>query len=290
MRTALRTCVGTMIAGAALLAGCRSGAVPSQVLTKPAPASAPATTPRVGGPWAYRPSTEREAFAVDQQAIVVIRLDTSAHTDTVSSHAEVAFRVAATTHGIDGDVGAFLVQDVTHAAGTPPGLVTPFPFRAEYPARGIQLDFIAPVNAAPCSSTALAVAQSLRDLWFQPPDTLRVGATWSDSSSYVVCRDGIPLHATVHRVFHISAMAAAGGQPLLSISRVARTVIDGSGTQFGETVGVNGAGTGQLAYNFDPASGEIVSATGNATLDLSLHSHLSTQNVHQAVEIRISRR
>lgn len=290
MRTTLQRCVCAALVGCALLTSCHHGTVPSQVLTKQAPATTPLPVARSSGPWFYHPSPAHQAFAVDQQAIIAIRLDSSTHTDTLATHAEVAFTIAPATHGVTGDVADFLVQYAARTAETPAGLVTPFPFYGEYSGRGLQLDFTAPLNAAPCSSTALAVAQSLRDLWFRPPDTLRVGSTWSDSSSYVICRDGIPLRATVHRVFHVSGTASAGAHQLLSISRLARMVLDGSGLQFGEAVGVTGAGSGQLAYDFDPSSGEIVDANGNATLDLSLRSRLSTQIVHQAVTIRISRR
>ena len=144
-------------------------------------------------------------------------------------------------------------------------------------------------EAVPCASTALPVTQSLRDLWFRPPDTLRISTTWEDSSSYVVCRDGIPLRATVHRTFRITGTAERNGRLLLTIARQSRTTIEGNGAQFGEAVAVSGAGSGQLAYDFDPASGEVLGATGNATLDFSLRSRLRTQIVRQTVEIRIGR-
>jgi hypothetical protein len=168
-------------------------------------------------------------------------------------------------------------------------LQVPFLFRAGYTAANLQLTFTAPADSAQCSSSGLAAAQSLRDLWFEAPDTLRVGATWSDSASYITCRDGIPLHSVVHRMFHISASTARDGRVLLSIARLSRTVIDGRGSQFGDSVTVTGSGNGQLTYDFDPARGEVISATGNATLDISLRGSQRTQIVRQTTEIRIGR-
>jgi hypothetical protein len=190
---------------------------------------------------------------------------------------------------VTGTVGAFLVEGPGHPSATPEGLVTPFPVRGTYTARGLQLEFSAPFDIAPCSSTALGAAQSLRDLWFQAPDTLRAGSTWSDSSKYVICRDGIALHATVHRMFHVTGTSAYEGRPRLAITRLSRTVIDAAASQFGDQVTVSGSGNGQLVYDFDPGSGEVISASGNATLDLSLRSSQRTQLVHQAVEIKIGR-
>ena len=289
MRPMLRTPALAAAVSCSLLAACHGGTVPNQVLTKPAAVSAPEPIPRRDGPWPYRPSTRRQGFVIDQRAVIAIRVDTATRTDTVSSHADVAFTVTPVTSNVSGNVDAFLVQGAGRAAATPVGLVTPFPLRAEYSARESQLDFTAPHDAVPCSSAALAVAQSLRDLWFRPPDTLRVGTTWEDSSSYVVCRDGIPLHAKVHRAFRISGISEREGRALLAILRASRTMIEGTGAQFGEAVEVSGTGSGQLLYDLDPASGEITSASGTATLDLSLRSRVRTQVVRQTVEIRIGR-
>lgn len=271
------------------LAACQSGNVPNQVLTKPAPASATVPAARAAGAWAYHPSARQQSFVIDQRATIVVRPDSASRTDTVSSHAEVSFALGA-SGGPGGNMLAFAIASPGRAATTPAGVSVPFPFRADYSARSGQLDFTAPRDAAPCSSPALATAQSLRDLWFRPPDTLRVGASWSDSASYVFCRDGIPLHATVQRKFELAGMAETAGRLLLTISRVSRTVLEGSGAQFGEPVSVSGSGGGQLVYSFDPASGEVVSANGTSAIDLTLRSRVRTQTVRQAVEVAIFRR
>jgi hypothetical protein len=289
MRTTSRSAVIAAVSGCSLLAACRSGTVPNQILTKPAPAIVPAPPPRTTGPWSYRPSIQRQGFVVDQRAVISVRFDTSTHIDTISSHAEVAFTNTPAANSVTGSVGVFLVQGAGRGAATPAGLVTPFPVRAEYSGRGLQLDFTAPRDLAPCASTALAVAQSLRDLWFRPPDTLRVGTAWEDSSSYVVCRDGIPLRATVHRAFRISGSGERDGRLLVMISRTSRTVIEGAGVQFGEAVSVSGRGNGELVYDLDPASGEILSAKGSTTLEFSLRSRLRGQLVRQTVELQIGR-
>ncbi len=279
----------TATTGCALLSGCSGSPVPNQVLTKPAPASAPAPAARTGGSWAYRPSMQRQLFVIDQKATVAIRSDTATYADTISSHAEISFTFTAPGASASGTVGAFLVQASGRAAATPAGLVTPFPFHGEYTARGTQLDFTLPREMSPCSSSALAVAQSMRDLWFRAPDTLRVGVTWEDSASYVACRDGVPMRTTVHRSFRITSAEEKDGHALLTLARASRSAIDGAGSQFGEPVTINGSGTGQLVYSLDAGTGEIISANGSATLDLSLRSRLRTQAVHQAAQVRIGR-
>lgn len=276
-------------ASSTLLAACHSGTIPNQVLTKPSPAS-PATAPaRTSGVWLSRVPGGRQGFIVEQRAVLAIRADTLTRTDTVSSHAELAFSVTPSTRSINGTVTAFTVASTGRAAATPAGLAVPFPVQAHHDAHAPQLDFTAPRDGAPCSSVALAVAQSLRDVWITVPDTLRVGAAWEDSSSYVVCRDGIPLLTTAHRMFRISGTAERNGQLLLLITRATRMTIAGAGMQFGEPVSVSGTGNSQLIYDFDPASGEVLSAHGTSTLDLSLQSRLRAQAVRQTAELRIAR-
>jgi hypothetical protein len=289
MRTLTRCTIAAAVS-AVLLSACQRGPVPNQVFTRPAPARAAAPpVVRNSGPWVNKPSAETQRFTLDQHAVVTIGLDTAARSDTLTSHAEIAFTGVPSARSVNGTVGALLVGGAGRPPATPPGLQVPFSFRAGYAAANSQLAFTAPADVAPCSSTELAAAQSLRDLWFEAPDTLRVGATWSDSASYITCRDGIPLHSVVHRMFHISASAARDGRVLLSIARLSRTVIDGRGSQFGDSVTVTGSGNGQLNYDFDPARGEVISATGNATLDISLRSSQRTQIVRQTADIRIGR-
>jgi hypothetical protein len=288
MRLMLRSSVFVAAVACALLAACGGGSVPNQVLTKPAPVIASPPVAHTNGPWLYRQSTQRQSFTVDQQAVIVVQLDSSVRSDTISTHAELAF-TAATAGAANGSVSAFTVQGAGRAAATPAGVALPFLFRSEYSASGQQFDFTAPRDAAPCSSVALAAVQSLRDVWMKPPDTLRVGAAWSDSSSYVLCRDGIPIRAITRRTFRVAGFSERNGQILLAIARTSRTTSDGGGSQFGESVSVSGTGSGLLNYELDPASGEVRSASGNATLDLTLRSRVRTQVVHQTAAVRIGR-
>lgn len=288
MHTMLRRPLTAIAASCALCTACRSSTVPNQILTKPVPAAASVPGAHISASWAYRESTKLQNFLVDQHA--TIRFDTSAKTDTISSHAEIGFTASPAAHSVNGNVLAFVVDGAGHPAATPLGLPIPFPLRAEYSARTTQLDFTTPRDATPCGSMAVAVLQSLRDLWIKFPDTLRVGTSWRDSSSYIVCRDGIPLRTTVQRSFNVSGATELSGRVLLTVSRISQTMIEGTGSQFGEAVDVKGTGRGQLFYMLDPATGEIASANGTSSLELSLRSKLRTQVVTQGVATQIVRR
>src|SRR5579862_893065 len=128
--------------------------------------------------------------------------------------------------------------------------------------------------------------QSFRDLWIPLPDTLRVGVTWSDSTSFFICRSGIPLRATVWREFLVTAAGDSGGRVVLKLSRNARTSIVGHGEQAGAPVNVFGSGFGQLLYALDAISGQIIAFHGSATTDLSLQARGRAEHVHQVSALR----
>lgn len=270
------------------LTGCR-GSVPEQVFSKPLPVVAPPTAPTVGGVWTYHPPTERHAYILEQRAILTISQDTTVRVDSVFSHAEVAFTALVATGRVTGSLSVFRVEGAAHAPSTPAGLVLPFAFSADYPAHGRQLVFSTASATAPCTSSGLAVAQSLRDLWFQPPDTLRLGTAWDDSASYVICRDGIPLHAIVQRTFRVTGVEERAGRLALLLSRSSRTAIEAETRLSGEATSVSGSGTGELSYAVDPGNGEILSARGISVLDLVVQSRLRTQRVRQVSDTRVTR-
>ncbi|HLA91148.1 MAG TPA: hypothetical protein VJL28_12040 [Gemmatimonadaceae bacterium] len=207
----------------------------------------------------------------------------------MTARAGVSFLILAQAGRVVGSVTAFRVQQGNHEASVPAGISLPISFVAVFTARGRQLTFSAPPTAAPCPSGALGIAQSLRDLWFQTPDTLRLGTTWTDSISYPLCRDGVPLRARVRRSFRVTGADSRAGGVVLTISRTAHGSLEGDGEQFGEPVHLTGSSTGELSYLIAPAVGEILSAQGSAVLEFTLRSRLRTQRAHQNSEIRIER-
>jgi hypothetical protein len=265
--------------------------VPDQLLHPSAPVVRRAPSAllgaRWGHRWVYRASAQRLVYTLEQHAQLKIRQDTVERFDSVSSRVVAAFTVAGQAR-VTGTVNDFGVQGSGHGMSVPAGVALPFPFAATYEDRGRQLSFIAP-SASPCLTPALPIAQSLRDLWFQAPDTVWLGRTWSDSTSYASCRDGIQLRTEVHRAFRVSDVVDRDGRVLLTIQRASRTTIEGDGAQSGEAVSVRGSGTGELAYTVDLVAGQILSARGSSNLQIILTGRLRTQNVQQKSDIRIDK-
>ena len=261
--------------------------VPVQLATKPVPGSPAAADDDENRFWRYRPTARRLTYSVDQRAQLVVREDTLVWTDSVFSRAEVFFAADVITQRLAGSVTAFTVKRSGRAAAVPLGLSLPFPFVAAYVGRG-QLAIIAP-SASPCIAPALPVVQSLRDLWFHVPDTLRLGTTWEDSVLYLSCRDGVRLRSIVRHTFTLSEVIQQSGNELLILRRISHTVISRDDAPSRETVSVSGIGSGELMYTVDPLRGEVLTARGSSLLDLSVHGKTRTQSVRQVGKIEIDR-
>jgi hypothetical protein len=292
MRFTFRNNFAAFSLGCFALGACRSS-VPNQVLTKPAPVTAAASQPVARDFWVFQPTPNRQLFVIDQRAAITTHRDSTTRIDSVASHTELSFSNAnAAGTSIRGEITVFSVRAAGAAANVPVPIAFPLPFTARYPARDRQVVFDFD-GYEQCGSPSFVAAQTLRDLTYRPPDTVRVGTTWSDSSTYLVCRDGIPMNATVRRTFRVTGTVAEGIRTLLIVSRQSQTALAGNGFPFGELTVVNGAGTGELVYRIDPATGEIISAAGTATLDLSERNQLRgaprIQTAHQVAEIRIGR-
>ncbi len=202
----------------------------------------------------------------------------------------MAFATFASLGRVNGTITAFRVQSGGSAtAGAPAGLTLPFAFVGDYSARGQQLVVTTPRSPTPCASAQLSVTQAVRDLWFRAPDTLRVGTTWTDSTSYTLCRDGLPLQASVRRTFRVTGVSDRDGRTIITTLRTSRTSLSGGGRQAGDAISVDGAGNGELTYELDASAGAILSARGTTTFEFVLRSKLRAQRVRQTADVQILR-
>jgi len=279
----------TLVLVAVLPAACRPP-VPEQKISGPVTPIAAVAPSLAEGPWLYRPTTQRRAYVIQQNAVLATRVDTFSRNDSVSSRAELAFTLFSGGSQVGGSVTAFSVRGPGQRPATPGGLVLPFTFAGDLRSHTQQIAFTVPIGDTPCASAPMSVLQSLRDLWFRPPDTLRLRTTWEDTASYTVCRDGIVLHTGTWRVFRVAAAAVRDGRVLLTIRRSTRSTLKGAGQQAGEPVEITGTSSGQAAYELDPETGELFGALGTSALELVLKSRLRTQAVLQVNEMRISAR
>ena len=259
--------------------------MPEQVLTKPVPAIIAATSAPDRGPWEPHPNGVASSYAIVQTATVRMQQDSSVRVDSVASHTDV-FLAVSPAGRFAGTVTAFSTRGEGQVFATPPGVTVPVTFSGSITTAGTaQLTLPEPGTA--CVSAAATVVLSSRDLWLRLPDTVRLGATWHDSSAMVVCRDGIPLRLNARRSYHVERADTTGGSVAIVVARSQQLVLEGSGKQWGEDVRVYGTGAGDMMLRVSARTGTVLDANGRSTLELTFTSTRTVQRVRQQGETSI---
>lgn len=168
----------------------------------------------------------------------------------------------------------------------PAGLYLPLPFTSVVGARGT-----APaieIAAGRECSVAAAALQPLRDLWLGAPARLARDQTWSDSTTFTLCRDSIPLVVRSTRDFQVVGAEILEGETVLRVVRESRTTIAGDGVQFGETLRIEAEGSGRLDLLVSLAGGEVVRADGESELAMRMTGRRRVQLLRQTMRTTIT--
>jgi hypothetical protein len=262
--------------------------VPETVL-----AGAPAApAPVVARParWAPKPTGTAADYVVEVDGALTIDDAAGPSRDSTALRLTASVRRAAGT-GFSGVVRAVTVRS--------PGMNTPvalprIPLPAPYSAN-------ASIGVSPAPTSRLATANScdgnlgvaltvLRELLFVAPDTVSLGSSWTDSSTYRTCRDGIPLDVASQRRFTVErAVPDSAGRVALVIVRRSTASYRGWGARGDDTTWVAGRASSELRYRVDAATGEPWSAEGAGSLELEVRSGTTRQRATQVSSTRIAR-
>lgn len=134
----------------------------------------------------------------------------------------------------------------------------------------------------PDASDLLAVA---RDLLVRVPRELRVGATWSDTSTVTICRGGVPVTSGVVRTYEVlDPRRAEDGTPLVRIARTTSFSLAGSRTtEYGQVIALSGSGESRATLELDAGAGIVRSATREGTSAVTVTYGRSTMPFEQRV-------
>ena len=136
--------------------------------------------------------------------------------------------------------------------------------------------------AAPDASDLFAVA---RDLLVRVPRELRVGATWSDTSTVTICRGGVPVTSGVVRSYEVlDPRRAEDGTPLVRIARTTSFSLAGSRTtEYGQVIALSGSGESRATLELDGGAGVVRSATREGTSSVTVTYGRTTMPFEQRV-------
>jgi hypothetical protein len=154
----------------------------------------------------------------------------------------------------------------------------------------LQLPLIEPSIATASDSAALMAtcdapeeaARSLAsDVHVRIPIAVERGRSWSDSTSLVICRGGIPLTGTRISRYQISDVREARDSTIARVDRQTTLTISGTGTQGTRRISVRGQGTSDTVFTFDVTAGRFLESTGQSVLQLSFETIQQTDQIVQ---------
>ncbi|MCE9602179.1 MAG: hypothetical protein K8S21_08205 [Gemmatimonadetes bacterium] len=271
----------------------------SSALACAAPASTPAPAPTpvqrapdardpLEAPWSIAHQAGSFTNTLRLSSELVSRVDSVERTD--SSHTLVVVswsRLAgAEAPRVSGLVTAYAAGGAAEALAPIPGLLLPVPFSAADAQGAGQARLDAAASAA-CSPAA-AVLQPLRELFVSAPPRLTPGTSWSDSASYAICRDSIPLAVRSSRTFRVVGAERRGELVVVLVDRTSQVTVRGEGTQFGEPLAITAEGSGSMRLAMSRDSGTIVEARGDTELRMTMRGRRRSQDLRQRTRIEIS--
>jgi len=256
--------------------------------SRPAPVSgAPRVQDPLDAPWVMTRGAGAFAHTLRSTSELLSRVDTVERVDSSTATLSVSWsRLAGSDPArLSGLVTAYVVGAGADEPKTLPGLLLPVPFSATEGSNGSQARLEVPASGA-CGLTA-TVTPMLRELFVSPPARLVEGASWSDSASYELCRDSIPLRIRSVRGFLVVGAERRGTEVLVLVDRTSSVSIDGDGMQFGEPLTINASGTGTMRLELRPTDAVVVAARGESELRMTMRGRRRTQELRQRTRIEI---
>lgn len=278
-----------LVAACLVLAGCapRPGGTPSR--TPPTPARVRAAVDSLAAPWLFRDLGQPRTQHITTAAVVHSTVDSVTRVDSVATDVRLEWSVMPDREParVAGLVRAYGIRGAGDSTWrTPSALALPTSFvAAASTADGV------PVLVNPESASCLApaaVAGAWRETWVSPPASLRPGTTWSDSTDFPLCRDGIVLQVTTIRRFTAVDAVVHQGRLVVSVARESRVWMSGTGVQFGDSIRVHGEGEGTATLLLARDGAIIVAGSGESVLRMTLEGRRRTQRLVQHSALSIS--
>lgn len=273
-----------------LTAACGGGRSAPRTRPVPGPVETDRPDP-LAMPWVVRRSGQPVSQTIHVAAVLESRVDSLGPliADTLQSQLTAIWTLPSpgyprrylgtvTDYRLSAAVGDSLVP--------PEGLPLPFSFTAEQLSPRSQPSFVAP-DAARCDVPQASIVHGVRELWLSLPDTLRPSMRWADSSSYVTCRDAIPLTMEVRREFRVTGALWRDSALVVTVERRTETRLSGAGRQFGDSVTFSGEGSGAAMFEVSLRTGAALFASGESELHVTLRGSRRTQQLTQRSRISI---
>lgn len=279
---------GLLVAIVSVAVACAAPASTPSPRPTPSSSDAPGAHGPLEAPWVMARGAGAFANTLRLSSELVSRVDTIERVDSSTATLRVSWsRLAGSNPArLSGLVTAYGVGAGAGEPGALAGLRLPIPFAATEGWNASQARFEVPASGA--CGLAATVTPMLRELFVSPPARLEEGSSWSDSASYELCRDSIPLRIKSVRRFVVIGAERRGTDVLVLVDRTSRVSIEGVGMQFGEPLTITASGVGALRLELRPANGVVVTARGDSDLTMTMRGRRRTQELRQHTRIEIT--
>ena len=245
-------------------------AAPMPAAPAPLPAAAPVTPG--ASRWSVAWSPGFSSYLVTSQAAVHVEGDSlGPRDDSVSTRARLTMRVSpeSAPDGVVVTVDSFLVS-ARRGAPMAPALAFPLVFQAQIDPARLRIAFL-PVQSMigqPCTGPGATLLALARDLSPGLPSPLERGQRWSDTTTTLLCRSGVPLTVTSRHEWTVEGEVDSIGRVFVRLRRETESTIAGTGSGRRTGASIEGTSRASGAYLLDAAAGRLQAATVTSTAEL----------------------
>ncbi len=259
------------------------------------PGPAPVVVQMSATGWKPVPDVLTHAYTIEQRARIASTVGSASTVDSAVLLVEASLR-RTPAGGAAGLVESIRITAPGSPSHVPDGLLLPLAIAAPPVPRGQAFAFGPAFSSTGvrCPSPIPSVLNALRDVVLRAPDSLYVGATWSDSASFRTCAGDHELPMIATRTYVVAGHVPAGGSDSVPddhvvIQRATKLFVASTLTRNDDTTRVSGGGNGILTLLVSTTTGDVLAGSGAASLDFSVRSALREETAHQAVAIRLRR-
>lgn len=245
--------------------------------------TAPATTPRMT-PLSFTYSDGRFHYDLQQTTVIAVGTpDNISAEDTILTRASFIYSISTVdgTPAFSATVDSLVVMSSRDSVLPARYLLMPvtveFPFISEA--------LFSPEDSAAFRSTCDTMDSAARalvaDIHVQLPVPMEPGQNWTDSSSVLLCRGGIPMTIVALSSFRVLDLPSTGDGRPIGVRRQTNLILGGSGTEGTRRISVTGRGTSEALFIYGRQEGRLVESTGQSLLELDFETIQQTERVVQ---------
>ena len=246
---------------------------PSPTTPAPVTTATPTAAPTVAGnvssiAWAPGYSS----YVVTSSAAVHVEGDSlGPRDDSVATRARLSVRVspASAPNGVIVTVDSFLVS-AQRGAPLASALAMPVVFQAQVDPARLRIDFPAeqPRMGHPGAGPTMTLLALARDLAPALPSPAERGRKWSETTTTLLCRSGVPLTVTSRHQWTVDGPVDSAGRTFVRLTRETESTITGTGTGRRAGASIEGTGRATAAYLLDPMAGRLQGAMVTSQAEL----------------------